>query len=406
MTIRAVTLTLCLCAAVARAQPSPELEASTLEAQGFARAPFLQLATFLRDHPYPVFSILVSRNDKLVFELYTSSLGGDEAHYLMSVTKSVLSALIGIAIDRHLIASTEATIADLLPSDWFPGDGDRARFRALSLAQVMGMSGIDTPDPPLVRTPEATARYQAFWSAPRRVVVALARPLLHGGFQYNDSNPTLAVGALAWTTKKSPLAFAEETLFSALGFRNYEWMHQDASGLDNGGYGLRLRPIDMHKFGLLYLHEGSWHGRQVISKAWVAQSFRPWNRSKPDLAQPDYGSFWWARDYGDGWQAHVAIGWKGQRIAVFPAQKIVVTMTACVEDGTDGEFFDQLVTRVLKPALAQGGGAKPSEPDALTQRLADVRRTPPRYQDFIEYRMVPSVTPKQRRVPLKPLLER
>jgi CubicO group peptidase (beta-lactamase class C family) len=238
------------------------------------------------------------------------------------------------------------------------------------------------------------------------VIVALERPLLHGGFQYNDSTPTLTVAALAWATKKSTLAFAEETLFSALGFRNYEWMHQDASGLDNGGYGLRLRPIDMQKLGLLYLHEGNWHGRQVISKAWVARSFQPWNRSKPDLAQPDYGSSWWARDYGDGWQAHVAIGWKGQRIAVFPAQKIVVTMTACIEDSTDGEFFDQLVTRVLKPALAKGGGTKPTEPDALAQRLAEVRRTPPRYHDFIEYRMVPSVAPKQRRVPLKPLVER
>ncbi len=407
MTTRSLTLALCLLAPLARAQPSPapDLETSTLEAQGFARAPFLQLATFLRDHPYPIFSILVSRNDKLVFALYTSSLGGDEAHYLMSVTKSVLSALIGIAIDRHLIASADASIADLLPRAWFHSDGDLARFRTLSLAQVMGMSAIDAPDPPRVRTPEAIASYQEFWSAPRRVIVALQKPLLHGGFQYNDSTPTLAVAALAWATKKSALAFAEETLFSALGFRNYEWMHQDASGLDNGGYGLRLRPIDMQKLGLLYLHEGNWHGRQVISKAWVARSFQPWNRSKPDLAQPDYGSFWWARDYGDGWQAHVAIGWKGQRIAVFAAQKIVVTTTACIEDGTDGEFFDQLVTRVLKPALAQGG-TKPTEPDALAERLAEVRRTPPRYHDFIEYRMVPSATAKQQRVPLKPLVDR
>jgi CubicO group peptidase (beta-lactamase class C family) len=55
--------------------------------------------------------------------------------------------------------------------------------------------------------------------------------------------------------------------------RNYEWMHQDPSGIDNGGYGLRLRPIDMQKFGVLYLNGGVWRGEPLISRSWVERSF-------------------------------------------------------------------------------------------------------------------------------------
>jgi hypothetical protein len=179
-----------------------------------------------------------------------------------------------------------------------------------------------------------------------------------------------------------------------MGFRNYEWMHQDASGIDNGGYGLRLRPIDMQKFGLLYLHRGEWNGRQLISRQWIERSFEPWNRSTPGREPPDYGWFWWAKYYGAGFTAHVAIGWKGQRIAVFPEQDLVITMTACVEDGSEGEFFDQLVTKIVIPSLRKGSAGGHANPGALTALLEEVRRGPSRITDFIEYRMVPSTAAK------------
>jgi CubicO group peptidase (beta-lactamase class C family) len=313
----------------------------------------------------------------------------------MSVTKSVLSALIGIAIDRHLIPNLESPISSLLPKALFAGESDIARFQSITLKQVMGMAALDAPDPPRQRDPESLARYREFWSAPNRAAVALRRPLLAAGsFQYNDSTPSLAAAALQHATGESALDFAAEALFTPLSFRNYEWMHQDPSGLDNGGYGLRLRPVDMQKLGLLYLRGGVWNGRRLISQQWIERSFEPWNRSTPELAKPDYGWFWWTRDYGPGWTAHEAHGWKGQRIAVFPEQDMVVTMTACIEDGTENELFGQLVTRVLAPSVARGGEHSPGDPGALAALLAEVRRGSPRFGDFIEHRMVPAVAPK------------
>ena len=118
-------------------------------------------------------------------------------------------------------------------------------------------------------------------------------------------------------------------------------MHQDPAGIDSGGYGLHLRPIDMQKFGVLYLNGGVWRGNALISRGWVERSFSPWNRSRADAREPDYGWFWWTYEGRSGWRAHAAIGRKGQRIAVLPRQKLVVTMTACIEDGTEGRVFQR-----------------------------------------------------------------
>src|SRR5262249_41758437 len=148
--------------------------------------------------------------------------------------------------------------------------------------------------PPRAKDPDSQARYHKFWTAPNRVVVAVERPILKTGFQYNDSTPTLAGAALQYAVKTTSLEFAEKTVFGQMGFRNYEWLHQDASGFDNAGYGLRLRPIDMLKFGQLFADGGMWRGRRLVSQAWIDRSFAAWNRSSPTLAKPDYGWFWWA----------------------------------------------------------------------------------------------------------------
>ncbi len=87
---------------------APEIETSSPEAQGMSRAPLVKLTEWLRNTPsMPIFSILISRHGKLVYELYTSSFERDDAHYVMSVTKSFVSALVGIAIDRHILHGTD-----------------------------------------------------------------------------------------------------------------------------------------------------------------------------------------------------------------------------------------------------------------------------------------------------------
>jgi CubicO group peptidase (beta-lactamase class C family) len=385
---------------------SPSFGFSTPEQEGMDSRALLDLTHAVRDRSLPVFSILVSRHGKLVYELYTSSLGREEAHYLMSVTKTFVSALVGIAIGEGLLPGPDVAIADVLPRRLFASDEDVARFRRVTLKDVMGMSALDAPDPPRSFTPEAMARLAAFQRSPSRVRFALTQALLPSpgaDYQYNDVTPMLASGALHCAVRATAFDYAVARLFDPMGFRNFEWMRQDPSSADNGGYGLRLRPIDMQKFGVLFLRHGDWNGRQLVPRAWVDRSFTPWNRSRPGA--PNYGWFWWTERYAPRWTAHLANGWKGQRIAVFPDQDLVVTMTGLVEDGDEHAFFDALVREHVMPAVA-GDAPRAADPKTgaeLAAALDEVRHGPSRVGPRTEPRMVPSVAHKEGRRPYAPL---
>ncbi|MEA2746098.1 MAG: hypothetical protein QOI41_241 [Myxococcales bacterium] len=383
---------------IAPSATADRLPLSTPEAEGMDSRPLLALADAVRDRDFPALSILVSRHGRLVYELYTSSLSGDEAHYVMSVTKTFVSALVGIAIGEHLLPPADASIADVLPATLFPSEDARAALRPITIDDVLGMSALDAPDPPRVHTPEAQARLVAFLRSPSRVRFALAQaPLVRPGsdFQYNDTSPMLATGMLHHATRQTAFDYARTRLFEPMGFRHYEWMHQDPASVDNGGYGLRVRPVDMQKLGLLYLRHGEWNGRQLIPREWVERSFTPWNRAHGSI-EPNYGSYWWTLRFGSGWTAHAALGWKGQRIAVFPEQDLVVTMTALVEEGDETAAFAGLVNKFLIPSVA-GDVPRTEDPavrTALAARLAELRRGPSRILASTEPRMVPTVAPK------------
>jgi CubicO group peptidase (beta-lactamase class C family) len=374
-----------------------ELPGATPEEVGLDSGKLVELTEWIRDNPLPIFSVLISRHGKLVYELYTSGIERERAHYLMSVTKSVVSALVGIALGER---SPETSIVELLPGALFGDASNRERFRSVTVKDVLGMAALDAPDPPRVNTPEAVERLRAFIAAPNRVRFALTQALLlRGAFQYNDVGPAIAAGIVQYTAKKSSLAFADEKLFGPMGFRNQEWMHQDGDGLDGGGYGLRLRPIDMQKFGILYLQGGRWNGRQLVPRAWVERSFTPWNRSHPGA--PDYGWFWWAVRFASGAVAHVANGWKGQRIAVFPDEGLVLTMTACIEDGHEEAFFAHIIDAFVHPATHAAPLPPAPEKRARLQRVLDEARAQKRVGSWIEPRMVPQVAPKEQRRPTR-----
>jgi CubicO group peptidase (beta-lactamase class C family) len=381
-----------------------ELPVSAPEAQGLASEPLITLTEKIRDQDVPLYSLLISRNGVVVYALYTSALTGDEAHYVMSVTKSVTSALVGIAIDRGLIAGPEAPMASLVPRG-LASDADLARFANVTLKDVMGMSALDAPVVPHSHTPEAVERSRQFWNAPNRFRFALGQPILPSpgeSFQYTDITPLLVAGAVESAAHETLLEYAEKHLFGPLGFRNYEWMHEDPSGTDNAAFGLRLRPIDLQKLGILFLDGGRWRGQQLISRAWVERSFTPWIRSRAGLEAPDYGWFWWQQIYAPGWTAHLASGWKGQRIAVFPAQHLVVTMTACIEGDREEAVFGAIVRDFVIPSL-RADGALPPNPAAATRLralVAEVNAGPPRWSAFTEHRMIPSVARKERHFPL------
>jgi CubicO group peptidase (beta-lactamase class C family) len=356
----------------------------------------IELTEWINNNPLPVFSILISQNGKIFYELYTSKIQRNDAHYVMSVTKSVTSALAGVALDKGLLTGPDEPLTSAIPKTEFKDDEQLKKFKDITIREILGMSVLDVVLFPHQRTEEAKRRSVEFYNSSNRLKFALDQKLLAKpgeDFNYTDVTPILIAGALQYLTKKTLLDFAKESLFDPMGFENEEWMHQDAAGFDNGSYGLRLRPIDMQKFGLLYMNSGCWEGKQLISSQWVDTSFKPWIRSKPTNRDPDYGWYWWKDWFSNNWVGNIADGWLGQRIAIFPDKKIIVTMTAAINDGSEYKVFADLMNKFVIPALnlpssKTSGSSKLNE--KLHASINSVLNGRSRIMATTEYRLVPS----------------
>jgi len=385
---------------------SADLPTADPEAEGIDSGKLIELAEWIRDSKLPIYSVLVSHGGKLVLELYTGGIHRDHSHYVMSVTKSVQSAGIGVAVDRGLIGDPDrATISSLLAPGIFKSEGDRRRFEGITLKHVLGMSALDATTPPHDPSAAAWERQRAFWGARNRVAFAVTQPAISRpgvDFQYNDINPVLATGVLVHAASKSAFDFLREALFQPMGFKNAEWMHSDPSGVDNGGYGLRLRPLDMQKLGILYLRKGMWGAQRLLSTAWVERSFRPWIKTYGGQGEPNYGWSWWTNWFPSGWRGHSANGWRGQRIWVFPEQDVVVTTTAYLEEN-EGPTIDRVVSDFVIPAVERARGKALAPTDHKRARLAALlvalQRERPRGPKTPEPRMIPSAKKKEKRRP-------
>jgi CubicO group peptidase (beta-lactamase class C family) len=365
--------------------------------EGVDEEKLYELAKYIRDErKLPIFSLLISRNGKIIFELYTGKIDPDASHYLMSVTKSMLSTLIGVAIDRGILPPEDKPLSQVLPDEAFKNKKQQAKFNTINLVNVMEMSALNAPDPPRDKSSRAAARGARFFTSKNRLEFALEEDLLKSPgleHQYNDCTPALASGTLSYASGKSAFDFAREYLFEPLDFRNAEWMHQDETGIDMGGYGLRLRPIDMHKWGVLFLNNGLWEGKRIISEGWVSKTAAP--TMAAGSREPNYGWFWWRQNYGTPLVFQEANGWKGQRLAINRDKRIVVSMTACIEGDKEHEFFAKIMRDYVVPSIDPPSG--PKKTDALGSELLNLRKSKPRYSSLMEERMVPSVEPKEKR---------
>lgn len=333
--------------------------------------------------------------------MYTGGIDRDDSHYLMSVTKSMLSTLVGIAIDRGAISDEIRPLSEILPSSIFKNKNHAEKFSAVNLKSVMGMSALDAPMPPFDNSSRAARRELEFLSSKNRLKFALSEDLLKplgSAYQYNDVTPALASGALSYCTGKSAFDFADENLFRPMGFKNAEWMHQDETGIDNGGYGLRLRPMDMQKWGVLFLNKGRLGGMQIISEKWVAKSSESYISAFSQKL--DYGWFWWKRNYETPLFFQEANGWKGQRLAINYDKQIVISMTACIEDNEEHEFFAKIIKDYIVPSIDPPIGPRRNE--ALENELVKIRKSRPRYSSNMEARMIPSIEPKENRILFAP----
>ena len=280
-----------------------------------------------------VHGLLIARHGRLVAERYFRGSSGHRLHNLKSASKSVLSALTGMAIDQGLL-DLEQPIADILPE---AAELDGTGRQAITVRHLLTMtSGLEST---------SFGNYGSWVASRNWVRAALARPLqAEPGtrFSYSTGGTHLLSATLARAAGRSTHDFAREHLFDPLGIRRSAWA-RDRQGVHMGGNNLSLLPRDMLKFGQLYLNRGRWAGQQLLPWQWVDESTRPGHvgpRGRGRL-YGGYGYLWWLRGPRER-GAYIASGYGGQYIYVAPAEDLVVVVISTEASkgrGWRGELF-------------------------------------------------------------------
>jgi CubicO group peptidase (beta-lactamase class C family) len=285
-----------------------------------------------------VHAVLVARGGKLVFERYfkgsdeingrrveSVTFDADTLHNIKSVSKSVASLALGVAIDRGLIRSVDEPIFSFFPelSDLRSPEKDRLRL-AHALTMTMGLKWVEAvPD----NEGDNDEERMHMAADPCRYVLSLPVTAPPGQeFFYNTGALTLLSAIVRKATGRPLDEFARAVLFEPLGITGFEWSR--VRGDSDAGGGLRLRPRDMAKIGQLVLAGGRWNDRQVVSKAWIDASTTPRTEASSNYS---YGYLWWlGRSPFNGREVHwpAGLGRGGQSIRIVPELDLVVVVTA------------------------------------------------------------------------------
>jgi CubicO group peptidase (beta-lactamase class C family) len=298
---------------------------------------------YIDEHDMDVDSMVVVRHGRIAFEEYGPGSSAAQQHKLYSVTKSVTSMLVGIAIEQGAIEGLDVPVAELLPG-YTTANPDPRRDQ-MTLEHLLTMSdGIDWREHDFPYEDQRNTVRQMKASADA-VQFVLDRPMARApgeAWAYN-SGATILLGAiLEEATGRDLLLFAREFLFDPIGIGAVYWEQMYGRHYETDG-GLHMTPRDMARLGYLMLHNGKWNGEQIVPADWVARSTQA---HYPAYAPYGYGYQWWILPDGLGYRAD---GLYQQHIYVLPEADMVIAATADIR-GTSFYRVDGLVNAFVLPA--------------------------------------------------------
>jgi CubicO group peptidase (beta-lactamase class C family) len=263
-------------------------------------------------------AVIVARDGDVLAERGYRGHSASAATNIKSASKSIVSALVGIAIDKGVLDGVDQPIAPLLASD-LPADPD-PRLAEVTIGNLLSMQA------GLERT--SGANYGAWISSPNWVRDALARPFADepgGAMLYSTGSSHLLSAILTRATRRSTLALARDWLGPLEGFSIAGW-ERDPQGIYLGGNQMAMSTRSLLAFGELYRNAGRTpDGRQLVSPEWIEASWRP--RTASRFTGDAYGYGWFQRDIG-GRTVHYAWGYGGQMIYIVPSLELTVVMTS------------------------------------------------------------------------------
>ncbi len=293
-------------------------------------------------------SLLVSHRGTLVLERYYNGTRAGQLANIKSASKSVISALVGIAVSKGHIKSVDQPIADFFPE---LATDKEPKKREITVEDLLTMrSGLEST---------SGREYGAWVQSKNWVRYALAQPLADEPgtrVEYSTGTSHLLSAILTKATKRSTWQFAQEELARPLGFSLAHWP-QDPQGIYFGGNDMLMTPRQMIRFGELYENDGRIGDRQVIPKAWVDRTDVGVGRSRWG-SDREYGLGFWIRDFGR-YKSFYAWGYGGQFIFIVPDLDLVVVTTSRSDVSRDrrdhNDAIYDLVERLIVTPLASHG---------------------------------------------------
>lgn len=262
--------------------------------------------------------VVVYKNTHLEFEYYKKGSGPQTLRNIQSVTKSVMSILVGIAIANNYIKSVDQPLLELLPE--LSMVNDDYRIASITIKHLLTMtSGFKVYD-------------EVHWSDFDNITFALSRPILSSpgaNFSYDNIGANLLSIVIQRATGQDVLSFAKKHLFNELDISHIEW-RKGANGFRLGSGGLSLRTRDMAKLGQLLAQYGTWNNIEIVPKYFVLDSIRP-----ATLGDPSYGYLWWVDLKNLRQVVFFAHGYGGQYVLVYPSKNIVVAISSKISEASN-----------------------------------------------------------------------
>ncbi|WP_108807355.1 serine hydrolase domain-containing protein [Aquimarina spinulae] len=291
--------------------------------------------------------ILIAKNGKITYEKYFAGFNVNIPHGMRSASKSISSAIIGIAIDDKIIESVDKKLYDFIPQAYqYTKDSLKSKITIKDLLTMS--SGLD------VNNKAYEEYYQESNNWLKTVLEALMVKVPGTYADYGSANPFL-LGVYLSNRLDVPLEFyMADKLFSPLGITNYILNTDDTKAIPYFGGGFHLTPRDMLKFGQLYLNEGVWNSKRIISENWIRESFKKHTRLQDRRDKNQYGYLWWHDTYIINEEAITSIearGAGGQFIFIVPALESVVVITAGNYRNRKGNQSREIFAKYILPAL-------------------------------------------------------
>lgn len=341
--------------------PTDGWQAASPESQGMDSDALADVLAGISAEGTAIHSVLVIRNGYLVTESYFHPYTRESKVHIQSVTKSVIGALLGAALEDGSLESTDLRLLELFPDREIANPSeDKSGIR---LEHLLAMSsGLDCREFSGGPVMEGSEDWVGFMLD----LPAVAAPGKQ--FGYCNGNAHLLSAVLTGATGMSAREYANRTLFAPLGIpaaAEADW-GADPQGVTFGGYGLHLRPVDLAKLAFLFLHNGAWAGEEILPADWVAAATAEHVRKEDGSG---YGYLWTV--YPDSGR-YAALGLGGQQIHVIPSENLVVIVTAALEAFAEAPEIETMLSAVRSAIRSEA--PLPENAEALERLQGEIER--------------------------------